>query len=91
MSELNFSDIAKGFYNNIMDKEQELYNYRMKICKECPLWKIDKLFGAICNSKLYIHKNGNVSTTPKAGYIKGCNCVLASKTRLDYKHCIIDK
>lgn len=91
MSELNFKNIATGFYKNIMNKEEELYNSRIKICKKCPLLKINDIFGMICDPSKYINDKDEVSKEYKPGFIKGCGCVLSSKTRLQYEQCIINK
>lgn len=47
-----FQQIAEGFYNNITNKQQDLYRERIKICRKCKLLKIDDIFGEVCNSKL---------------------------------------
>jgi len=45
-------EITEGFYNSITNKRQDLYQSRIKICRECKLLKIDSIFGEICNKKL---------------------------------------
>ena len=42
--------IAQGFYNNLMNKEDELYQKRIAICRNCNLIRIDKIFGEECSS-----------------------------------------
>lgn len=42
--------IVKGHFNEISNKEQELYNYRIRICRECPLYS-DTSFGPMCDAK----------------------------------------
>jgi len=80
--------ILKGTYNNLLNKEQELFKTRMIICKECKLYKADGVFGAECNSKLYLNpKTDETSFKPKEGYVKGCSCILRSKTRSLDSHC----
>lgn len=37
----------------IMENVDDLYENRMKICKECPLY-LDSPMGARCNSRLYL-------------------------------------
>lgn len=87
----NISQIAQGFFNNVFDKRKMLYDERIKICRACPLLKVDNIFGEVCNKALYINKEGKTSKTSKDGYVRGCGCVLASKTRVDEAHCVIDK
>lgn len=87
----NISQIAEGFFNNVFDKRKMLYDERIKICRACPLLKVDNIFGEVCNKSLYINKEGKTSKTPKDGYVRGCGCVLASKTRVDEAHCVINK
>ena len=68
----------------------ELVDKRLEICKACPLYK-DTVFGAVCNPKLYINKEGETSYIPKEGYKKGCNCILRRKAANPGNHCIIGK
>lgn len=42
--------IAQGFYNNLLNKEDDLYQERIKICRSCNLIKVDKIFGEECSS-----------------------------------------
>lgn len=85
-------DVMSGMFNNILDKEKDLFSTRMKICKDCKLYKKDDLFGPICNSKLYINPKTNETTsTKKDGFFKGCGCMLKSKTRVKNAKCPINK
>ena len=82
--------IATGFFNNLTNKEEDLFNERIKLCRSCKLLKEDKIFGEICNSDLYIDpKSGETSTTKKQGFSNRCGCVLRSKTRVKNAHCPI--
>ena len=47
--------IVEGFYNRIMNKELELLEYRLNICKNCKLYLEDDILGPICNRKLYFN------------------------------------
>lgn len=87
----NVKQIAEGFFNNITNRNKELYKERMKICMACPLYKVDSVFGAICNPGLYINTKDETSKEAKAGFVKGCGCVLGSKTRVDEAECVIKK
>lgn len=85
-------DIAQGFYNKMLNKEQGLQKKRMIICKGCKLYQVDKFFGAMCSRKLYLNPETNeTSKTPKEGFSKGCGCVLDSKTRVERSKCPHDK
>ena len=88
---MSINQIAEGFFNSIFERKESLYEERIKICRNCPLIRIDKLFGEVCNPRLYINRNGDVSKHPQKGYVKGCGCILTSKTRVDSAHCIINK
>lgn len=87
----DISQIAQGFFNNAFKLNDNLYSKRIKICRECPLLKIDSLFGEVCNSALYINSNNETSKSPKVGFVKGCGCVMSSKARVDEAHCVINK
>lgn len=88
---MSVRQIAEGFYNNLVKKEEDLHKKRIDICKKCPLWKIDSVWGPICNPSLYINENNEISNKNIIGYIKGCGCVLNSKTRVPDSKCIINK
>ena len=84
--------ILKGTYNNILNKEEELYKGRISICKSCKLYKIDGIFGPECNPTIYLNPISNeISTKPKEGFINGCGCVLRSKTRVKDAKCPVGK
>ena len=38
--------------------DQNLYDERKSICEKCPLYKIDKLHGPICDSNKHISPDG---------------------------------
>ncbi len=83
----NFKDILKGHVNEIMKSEEELYQERISICKECPLFKETSL-GPICNSNLYLDNNtGTVYTNSGDNRTRGCGCRLNAKTRLPDSRC----
>lgn len=86
------SQIVKGTINNLLNKEDQLYNSRIAICKKCKLYKADGIFGPKCNEKLYLNPNTNeTSTVPRSGYYKGCACVLSSAARVIDKKCPLGK
>lgn len=89
---MSVSQIAEGFYNNATNKKEELFNERIEICKRCKLIKSDKIFGDICNSRLYLNpKTDETSKENKEGFLRGCGCVLKAKTRVESAHCPVGK
>lgn len=92
MEDINFKNIAKGFFNSLTNKEDELYKDRISVCKLCPLLKKDKVFGSICNNGLYLNSiTGETSKEDKPGFKNGCGCILRSKTRVPEAHCPLNK
>ena len=62
---------------------------RRQICQECPIFSPAR---AICNPKLWLNPDtGDVSTSAKAGYIKGCGCHILITMRTLTNHCIAGK
>lgn len=83
---MNVVDIVNGHVKEVFNLGEDLSKNRLKICYGCPLYS-NKL-GGICNSKLWLNVNtGDVSTTAKPGYVKGCSCRLNAKTRLANAAC----
>jgi hypothetical protein len=88
----NINHIVKGTVNNILNKEVDLYNERIKICKECKLYLATGIVGPICNPNLYLNtKTNEISKTAKIGFKRGCGCLLASKTRVKETKCLLNK
>lgn len=83
-------DILDGHVNEMFNNNEELFKKRLEVCKQCPLYK-ETPVGPICNPKLYISEGGDVSTTRKDGYKRGCSCRLNAKTRLQHSRCIVGK
>lgn len=71
---------------------EELYNERLEICKNCPLG-LETARGLICNPKLYINKEDktSISKIPKMGYVRGCACLMSTKAKQEYAKCIVGK
>ena len=89
---MNIGQITEGFVNNALNREKELHAKRMKICSKCKLYKIDNIFGAMCNSSLYLNpKTDEISRQEKPGFTEGCGCILSAKTRVPHAHCPVDK
>lgn len=67
---------------NVLSTEQ-----RLAICAKCPIYSRGR-----CNSKLWIHPDTNeISTFPKAGYVRGCNCIMKVKASNSFNHCVAGK
>lgn len=89
---MEVGQIAKGFANRVLRREKELHLKRIIICRQCKLYKIDKIFGPMCDPSLYLNpKINEVSKTKRIGYVKGCGCALNAKTRVPEATCIVDK
>lgn len=87
----NIKNIIKGHINEALNNEEELYNERISICKDCPLYK-DTPLGPVCNSSLYMNPiNEDVSYSEQPGYTKGCGCRLNAKTRSLESKCPLGK
>lgn len=83
-------DIIEGHYNEITNKENELFNQRIKVCKNCPLY-LDKL-GGICDSKKCWNTTKNtLESFPGKDIICGCGCRLQAKLRLKNAKCVLNK
>ncbi len=81
-------NIVTGTINNLLNREEELFNERIKICRQCKLLRKDSFFGEICNSRLWLNPTTNeISYIPTEGYTKGCGCILSSKTRVKQEVC----
>lgn len=85
----NVSQILQGWTNDMLGKEQELYDKRMPICKQCPLYnsKNDRCDASKC---LDVKQNKLVSG-PGEGIICGCNCYCAKKVRVPNAKCVLKK
>lgn len=89
---MSIDQIAEGFFNNLTNRKEELFKQRIQICRSCKLHTVDKIFGEVCNSRLYINPNTDeISKTVKPGFIHGCGCVLKSKCRVETAHCPIGR
>lgn len=85
---MGLNAILQGHINELLGLNTNLYNARIKICKDCPLYKIDTQWGEICNSDLWYNpETGDKSEEQKDGYVNGCGCRLMAKTRLPNAFC----
>lgn len=89
---LNTKHIAKGWVNDLLNKEEELYNTRIVICKACPLYSKGGALGPVCDSKKCINPNtGKLVYAPSTTDICGCSCFLNKKTRVKEAKCVLGK
>ena len=80
------TNIVEGHVNELLNRNKNISEIRMKICKVCPIFQ-NKL-GGICNSNLWLNPITNdVSFPKKDGYIRGCGCRLQAKTTLIDEQC----
>lgn len=83
-------NILEGHYNELVGKEQDLSESRMKICRECPLFT-DRL-GGVCDSKKCWDTNKKeLVSAPGKRIICGCGCRLLAKTKLPRAKCVLNK
>lgn len=62
---------------------------RLRICQECPLFLHDT---EVCNPYLWMNpETGETSEKAKAGYTKGCGCLISKKARQPGSHCHFGK
>jgi hypothetical protein len=89
---MSATQIIQGTINNLLNREEELFQTRIAICRQCPLYYHHAVLGFICNSQLYLNLiTGETSTVPLPGTRRGCGCVLGSKTRVIDAKCPVDK
>lgn len=88
---MEVKQIATGFINDILKREEDLHIARMSVCKECPI--LDKTpFGPVCSNKMYYNKETKkVYQYPCDGCINGCGCLLNKKTRVRIAKCPLGK
>jgi hypothetical protein len=74
-----------------MQTVDEQREFRLKICKECPLYK-ETEYGAVCNRSKYISKDGkDWSWMKKSGYVPGCGCHINNIVNNPNKSCVVNK
>nr|DAF63697.1 MAG TPA: hypothetical protein [Podoviridae sp. ctz6O13] len=58
---------------------------RLSICRQCPLFLHDI---EVCNPGLWLNvSTGETSKIEKAGYSRGCGCLISRKARQPGSHC----
>lgn len=79
-------NIIQGHFNELLGRNEDLSEQRLKICHSCPLY-LDRL-GGICNDKLWMDPvTEDVSLLRIDGYVRGCHCRVNAKTRLVNAEC----
>lgn len=77
---MEIGNVIEGGLNTLLGLNKDISKVRQGICRKCPIYS--SKFGGICNGKLYLNPaTEDVSTNPKPGYVKGCNCAIKYKTR----------
>ena len=85
------TDIIKGHFNEATNKNSNLREERLEICRECPIF-IEASYGPVCDNNKWINPKTNESSLfPLKGYVRGCGCRLNAKTTLKDNHCIVNK
>ena len=60
---MGLSAILNGHTNEMLGLNKNMSEARIRVCKECKLYKKSVILGEICNSKLWLnHDNGDIST-----------------------------
>ena len=89
---MSLNKIIEGHYNNLIDKNRDLLEKRIKICRNCKLYTVDNIFGEVCNKYLFLNPVTNeTSEVAKPGFKHGCGCILVAKARLVDEECPIKK
>lgn len=79
-------DILDGHVKELLGANSDLSEQRLNICKQCAIYKPQ--LGGICDSSKYVSPDGSEwSLTRKTGYIRGCGCRLAAKSKLPHGKC----
>lgn len=87
---MEIGNIVKGHLNELLNLNQDISQSRLQICYKCPLFS--SKFGGMCNNRLWLNvSTGDVSTTSKTGYKRGCGCRLNAKTALLNATCPVGK
>lgn len=89
---MGIAHIIDGTIKNVLNKNKELFEVRIEICKKCKLYLADGILPPLCNSRLYLNpKTNETSRHAKIGFKRGCGCVLGSKTRREKEKCPLNK
>jgi len=70
----------------------KLCEERLAICKNCVLCRKSFDGGIRCDSSKYANADGTKSSyLPKAGYKRGCGCLMSVACANESKHCVLGK
>lgn len=92
-------NIIEGHINELLGNKESIAGPRRKVCKLCPLYKINQFWGwAECNSHAWLNPEINdfkpekkgVDYT-KDGYKKGCGCRIEAKITVAAEKCPLGK
>lgn len=82
----------KEFTGDVTTQEKNMYEHRMSICKECPLYSVKPGLGPVCDSKKCLNtKTNTIELLPKKDTICGCSCRLKSKCFVKEAKCVLGK
>lgn len=82
-------EIAVGWTNDLLGREKELSESRMKICRICPLYNENN---DRCDASRCINvKTGEMAMGPGQDIVCGCNCFMKKKTANPASHCVMKK
>lgn len=88
----DLNQIIEGHIKEALNLENDLYNKRMPICRQCPLYTKDNILGALCdNKKGYNPQTGEINNLPEPGFVRGCGCRLEAKNRVKKSKCVLNK
>lgn len=89
---MGLNQIINGHLKELLNQESELSEERLKICRECKLYKVDKVLGPICDKNIYWSPiTDAIASEPTDGYVNGCGCRLKAKTRIIEARCPLKK
>ena len=87
---MEIGNIVQGHLNEVLGLNKDISTGRLKICYQCPLYSSN--LGGMCNNRLWLNvETGDISTTAKQGYRRGCGCRLNAKTSLTNAVCPVGK
>ena len=81
--------IAEGWTNDFLGKEQELSDMRMKICRKCPLY--NKETDRCDSKKCWDIKQNKLADAPGKDVICGCQCIISKKSRVPNAKCVLSR
>lgn len=81
--------IAEGWTNDLLGREKELSESRMKICRECPLYNSEK---DTCDSKrCWDKEKEKLVDYPGKNVVCGCGCFVKKASRVPSKKCVMNR